>query len=242
METKERMRMAALAACSLLGAVPAQAGISAPTRVVIGLPTASVYWQTAFTNVVPVYWGEYPSAASAILSAALASGPASTETFSASGGDTEWALPGGADEELYELSLRFLDSGGNDVKTLSARVARVKSATPVDMTKDAGDGRLPSWQHARRPGSPTDNAVLAYDAAWVDAGDAGLASLTVTPLSDSGAAFAVPLDSMVGYTALVFSGRGLPYGWYSLLLRFGGGEGLSAEVWRVRTGTGITLR
>lgn len=133
--------MAALAACSLLGAVPAQAGISAPTRVVIGLPTASVYWQTAFTNVVPVYWGEYPSAASAILSAALASGPASTETFSASGGDTEWALPGGADEELYELSLRFLDSGGNDVKTLSARVARVKSATPVDMTKDAGDGR-----------------------------------------------------------------------------------------------------
>lgn len=247
-------RLAAVAATAVAAAVIAppaaranSAGLSGAcpeARIVIKPAVASIYWETAFTNTVPICWAACPKAVSARLVATGMSGGSLIADFAKEGNpQAEWTLPAGADEDLYQLELTYVNASGGVLKTVTSRVARVKgvngSEGPADLTVGVASGtEISSWQKVRRPGATTDNAVIACDASLFGAtGAVSSVTFTATPKTSASLAKSQTLSSASGYIGWKLGSSGLPTGWYTATAAFNDGTTLSTDVFRSPSGT-----
>ena len=234
--------VAVASAPATVRAMEAPAGQTA-ARVIIGPDIQTAYWQTAFTNRVPVCWEACPGAAFAELTATCMNREPVSASFESGNADAAWVIPADKDEDLYTLVLRYFNAQGSELMAVTSRVARVKGVNaltgPVDFVAEPIDNvSITSWNKVRRPGATTDNAVLAYDAA--DFGATGaVASVTfiATPKNDNALSRAQTVVGLSGYIGWKVTGEGLPNGWYTLEAAFDDGTLLTKDDYRSAGGT-----
>lgn len=236
--------LATVTAAGLVLATSAASAFAAATRIVI-TGEDPVYWETAYTNQVPICWEACPKAVSAELTATSLNGGQTRETYSADDGNAAWTIPSGKEEDLYTLSLRYLDANGGALLAVTSCVARVKgvngASAPVDFGAEvATNTAITSWAKLRRPGAATDNRVLAYNAAWATTGTVSAVLFTATPKNDNAQSRSATISGAAGYFGWKVAGQNLPFGWYTVSLNFGGTT-LSQDVFRSQSGMVVML-
>ena len=224
--------------------------LSAETRMVFAPETNSawsIYWQTAFTNVVPICWGACPKAASAHLTASCMNFPAVTADFSAADTNAAWRIPAGTDEDLYTIELRYLNAEGGMLLAVTSCVARIVglngAAGVMDFAAtDETNTEITAWSKIRRPGATVDNTVIAYDTARDSTNSIGSAVFTAKPLEFPSKTTYASIYAQAGYIGWQLAGQGMPVGWYAVSLEFDDGTLLYQKVYRSPGGTIYSFR
>ena len=208
---------AVAAASALITGAGASSGSSLPLRIDTS-PVHNLNWSTLFDNEVPLQWEWPDGAASATLTVTGMRGSFVTnfppETTGCVWSPFAAAVP--REEEVYELTLSFFDSGENEVETLDAKLAAVAGAFgAVEVDTGLSD---------RRWGKVKTNAVIPYDAAWAEATADAAASRIVIEKA-GGAAQEYLTGDASGYFGWKLLNSGWGYGVFALTLDFPGFDG-----------------
>lgn len=208
------------------------------------------YWQTAYTNEIPVVWKWGPTNAVSATLVYQGMNASGSNTFAAADGDASFFLPDGASEEdLYTLTLRFFDKDGAALTAVTSCVACVHGvARSGEVTLPVLDVSSPSatlpkpkaWPRVRRPGTKTDNVVLAYDSAWLTNSAVPMVSLTLAKQNKSRTSTAT-LAAPSGWTAWKLSQSNWGHGWFSVTLAAAGME-MESSVYRPEQGFVLSIR
>lgn len=208
------------------------------------------FWQTAYTNEIPILWEWGPTNAAKASLAYKAMNASGSNTFSRADGPASFFLPSATtDEDLYTLVLTYADSNGNALSVLTGRVASVKgvaksgATTPATIDATSASTTLPkvqAWPRVKRPEAKCDNAVFAYDAAWVKTNATQTASLIIAKQNDS-ATLTTVLDGKTGWYGWELVQSAWKYGWFTLTLN-ADSDNLSASVYRPSQGFVLYLK
>lgn len=248
---KENMPSAVVTAARAVAMVVAA---SSAARATDALDTVYVnvprYWQTAYTNEIPVCWDWGPANATKALFSYEGMNSSWSNGFIRSAGDASVFLPvSSTDENLYTVRLAYMDDSGATLSALTGQVACVHGAIRsgevslpvVDVSCTATNlSKVQAWPRALRPGAKGDNVVFSYDTAWVTTNAVSSASLAIVKQKD-GRNVTLPLETPGGWIKWQPVKEGWGTGWFSFTLTAGGNQ-LAASVYRPVQGLVISLR
>jgi len=204
--------MIGVAGTVMLTGVAAFAVSSEP--VLVDADMCNRHWSTAYTNALSLHWNWETNASHAVLEVA-GMNSAFTTNFLTDVSNWVWqafGTPSPSVEDVFDLTLRFKDDGGNTVGTLTSRLAIVMGAFGQAVV-DGGAGHS-SWSKIKA------NAVIPYDASWdpVSATNAGYAQLVIA--KHGGKVETNRFADAAGYYGWDLRNSDWRYGTFELLLTF----------------------
>ena len=194
------------------------------------------HWETVFTNEVPLRWNWATNAASATLVVAGMNGSFVTNVTTEVSNVVWHAFTSTVPtaEDLYNLTLIFLDTNRAVVGVQTARLAVVTGAFGGTAVNAVAAGT--AWSKAK------ENAVLPYDALWSSSGTNATSAQAVIA-KVGGASQTNTFPDTAGYFGWKIRNGGWGYGTFDLALTFAGvTNAWSAELTRALDGTAVSVR
>ena len=235
MSAKTIIQMIGVAGTVMLTGMAAFAVSSEP--VLVDADMCNRHWSTSYTNALSLHWNWETNASHAVLEVA-GMNSAFTTNFLTNVSNWVWqafGTPSPSVEDVFDLTLRFKDDGGNTVGMLTSRLAVVMGAFGQAVID--GGASHSSWSKIKA------NAVIPYDAAWdpVSATNAVATRLEIARVG--GISQTNALGDVAGYTGWRVKNSGWGYGLFNLSLSFTGATNVwMAELVRPLDGTAFSLQ
>jgi hypothetical protein len=227
---------AVLAAAAMTVGTGAASGFSEAVAVNTS-PVRNLRWSTVYTNAIPLAWNWPANAVGARLEIVGMNGTYTTNVTTAVSNClwTAFASSAPSSEDVYDLTLTFLNSGDAVVGALTSRLAVVTGAFGETAVDPGPSDR--KWTKVK------DNAVIPYDAGWTEA-TAGAANSRLVIAKAGGLTQTNALADASGYYGWKVKRSDWGYGTFHLALTF---PGMVTNAWdaaltRVMDGTLIRMQ